>query len=359
MFKNKLVVALIVVLVIVGTVVGVELSSEAWFCNTCHSMKSEHESWEQSVHEENGVECKHCHYGPGLMGIVKAKIGGMFQMVSEITGSMTKHSPETVAEHAGRLLLPQNIHVSPSGKEYGIMAVGEALENVNYRCRKCHANLVAGERDQSKEFPSKVTINHQNHLKREVNGKEVECTNCHQEIVHGEEPQRRNLPRMILCFECHDGETAFREDCFTCHTTQKNMHMGVTGIGIDEEMPGFMSEEDCTSCHLEEKEYRFSESACVECHDEEYVETLKEWQADTLAELRKTKEAYEAVSAMLEHAGKMGKSLKEPKKLLHDAMYNIRFVDKDGTGGAHNIDYATELLKVAQDRIASAKEMVQ
>jgi len=359
MLKNKWVILLIIVGVGIGTFVGVELSSEAWFCNTCHSMKSEFETWEQSVHKEHHVECKHCHYGPGLMGIVKAKIGGMFQMVAEITGSMTNHSPEEVAEHTGMLILPQNIHESPKGKEYAIKAVGVHLDNANYRCRKCHGDIVDGTREQSKKYPNTVVINHKNHLEREVDGVSVDCVHCHQEIVHGYEPERRNMPRMVICFECHNGDTAFKEDCFTCHTTQKNMHLGVTGVGLEEEMPGYMSEEDCTSCHLEENDYMFSEETCVECHDEEYIDTLKDWQADTLGELKSTLKNYKDVEAMLERAGKMGKNLKEPKNLLGEANYNIRFVEKDGTGGGHNVEFAAELLKVANERIEKAKELLQ
>ncbi len=174
MFKNKWVIVIMIVGVLVGTVVSVELTSEAWFCNTCHSMKPEYVAWEQSVHAENDVKCKHCHYGPGLMGIIDAKIGGMFQMVHEITGSMADHSPEEVAEHSGKLLLPQNMHTSPKGKVYAIKAVGKHITNANYRCRKCHGDIVDGGRDQSQKYPNKVVINHTNHLEREVDGVKID-----------------------------------------------------------------------------------------------------------------------------------------------------------------------------------------
>ena len=360
MLKNKWVIFLLVVGVAVGTVVGVELSSEAWFCNICHSMKSEYETWEQSIHAENHVECKDCHYGPGLMGIVEAKIGGMFQLVAETTGSVTKHSPEDVHEKTGKLLLPQNIHTSTKGKEYAIKAHGKAIENANYRCRKCHDDIVTGQREQDKKLPNRVLINHKNHLEREVDGVKVDCTDCHQEIVHGYMPQRRNMPRMIICFECHNGETAFREDCQNCHTTQKNMHLGVGGVGVEEEIPGLMVDQDCVDCHYEENDYRFNEQVCVDCHEEEsYIKDLREWQADTLPLLNKTKRYYDRVQGMLEKAGKMGKNLQEPKKLLRKAMYNIRFVDKDGTKGAHNFDYAQELLGVANEILRDAESKLE
>ncbi len=78
-----------------ATVAGVESLSwmeTASFCGQCHTMTPELEAHELSTHAD--VECAECHVGEGIMGLARAKIGGMRQMLKLIAGDYAKPIPE-------------------------------------------------------------------------------------------------------------------------------------------------------------------------------------------------------------------------------------------------------------------------
>ncbi len=101
---------LVVGLVATGATVATT-ESVAWmetpqFCGQCHTMGPEVAAHERSTHET--VECGECHVGKGLVGLAKAKIGGMRQMIALIAGDYAKpiapaaHSMPPASETCGR-----------------------------------------------------------------------------------------------------------------------------------------------------------------------------------------------------------------------------------------------------------------
>ena len=56
-------------------VVSIEMTSTSKFCSVCHYMKPFYQSWKSSSHGQ--IECKVCHYPPGIRNTVKAKMEGL------------------------------------------------------------------------------------------------------------------------------------------------------------------------------------------------------------------------------------------------------------------------------------------
>jgi nitrate/TMAO reductase-like tetraheme cytochrome c subunit len=72
------------------------MESLAWmetgdFCGRCHTMGPEIEAHARSSHET--VECAECHVGEGLLGLAKAKIGGLRQTAKLLLGSYARPIP--------------------------------------------------------------------------------------------------------------------------------------------------------------------------------------------------------------------------------------------------------------------------
>jgi len=94
--SRPLVLAIVAGTTAVGvTVAGVE--SLTWmetasFCGRCHTMTPELEAHELSTHAD--VECAECHVGKGIVGLARAKIGGMRQMLALIAGDYARPIPE-------------------------------------------------------------------------------------------------------------------------------------------------------------------------------------------------------------------------------------------------------------------------
>ena len=61
------------------------------FCGRCHTMGPEVAAHENSSHA--GVECAECHVGAGVIGLAKAKIGGMRQMAELVLGDYARPIP--------------------------------------------------------------------------------------------------------------------------------------------------------------------------------------------------------------------------------------------------------------------------
>jgi len=72
------------------------VQSLAWmetenFCSRCHTMTPQVSAHAASKHAK--VECAECHVGPGLGGLVKAKIGGMRQTIQLVLGDYARPIP--------------------------------------------------------------------------------------------------------------------------------------------------------------------------------------------------------------------------------------------------------------------------
>ncbi len=61
------------------------------FCSQCHTMDPEVKAYRLGVHRD--VACGECHVGPGLGGLVKAKLNGARQTLEMLTGTFPRPVP--------------------------------------------------------------------------------------------------------------------------------------------------------------------------------------------------------------------------------------------------------------------------
>jgi len=173
-----------------------EASSTNRFCYLCHFDQRFQKPWRASAHFKEGVGCKDCHFGPGVLGLVDAKwLGAKDAAVALTTGEDFN-----------------NIEIYTRAQEE--------------KCRGCHnafrkVNVVAGE-DLPKPMAGKVeslAYDHAAHDKaREVCARchrpevyffgvnYMTCESCHGSLVHKADAKyERPVPRADRCSRCHTG----------------------------------------------------------------------------------------------------------------------------------------------------------
>jgi len=89
---------------------------------------------------------------------------------------------------------------------------------------------------------------------------------------------------------------------------------------------------------------------CVHCHGTGYEGMLAEWQGAVGAQLQRLAPAL----AELKDAA-ASNSDSEAQRLVADAERNYLLVSLDGSKGAHNVTYALDALRIADERIAAAR----
>ena len=163
------------------------------------------------------------------------------------------------------------------------------------------------------------------------------------------------------CRSCHEGER---------HSLQEKMYAGA--VAVDQKaMPDPMYKVGvaCFGCHTEMRSAVFGAKPftkklsgpkqCSNCHgNKRYATSLAEWQEDTkdrigefqpeLAELEKTCQSIQAPP----------KELAATKSLLALARANIAYIIADGSYGAHNYNYVSEILDKIESDIEECQDAV-
>jgi len=79
--------AVLIVVSVVALVIADHKTSQPEFCGSCHIMKPYYESWHADVHGGKlGVACVECHYAPGERETFMAKMRGLSQVTSYVSG---------------------------------------------------------------------------------------------------------------------------------------------------------------------------------------------------------------------------------------------------------------------------------
>jgi NapC/NirT cytochrome c family, N-terminal region len=166
--------------VLVLFAVSAELTSTSKFCSSCHYMKPFFESWQVSSHKD--VECKACHYPPGLRSYFRTKIEGLVMVGRYWTKLYVKSKPWAEIQDESCL--------RPG----------------------CHDRRLL----EGRVAFDKIVFDHKAHFEDLKRGKKLRCTSCHSQIVQGE----HITVTPSSCFLCHfknkDAETAGAE-CAVCH----------------------------------------------------------------------------------------------------------------------------------------------
>ena len=210
-------------------IVSVELTSTSGFCRSCHYMKPFFDSWKTSSHKD--VQCKVCHYPPGMRSFFRTKIEGLVMVGRYWTHLYVKSKPWAEIQDESCL--------RPG----------------------CHERRLL----EGKVKFGKVGFDHKAHFEDLRRGKKLRCTSCHSQIVQGE----HITVTSASCFLCHfkDKTPEVRTgECGVCHRKDELLdlkdrfdHTPVFGNGYrcdkchsrivsgDGEVP----KENCYKCHFE------------------------------------------------------------------------------------------------------------
>ena len=336
------------------------MTSEPEFCHLCHPAQgfgplAEVDSWEHSAHGDAGVSCLDCHGRPGVVGYMKAKIGGLRDTYMQLT--ISKEEKLEILSNPHEDLVP-SWHCLYCHSDEGNKTVRETTKgpmkivnmrmlddvvNPDFRERKGLADIM------TEDFVGGTHFDHSLHIEEF----DLTCRDCHFGVVHN---PATATDRMNFCLTCHTdaGDDAPQvADCAVCHEAQEAMNVG-TGIG-DLDFPNMMYGEaadmTCVDCHtgVTTGTYRPSSSTCSNCHeDEAYNEIFEEWAAETSARIDKLKEMRVELEAEIADADAAKRDTTEVWKTYSQALLNLKFVRNDGTNGVHNNEYAMAILETVE-----------
>lgn len=342
------------------------MTSEPEFCHLCHPAQgfgplAEVDSWEHSAHGDAGVSCLDCHGRPGVVGYMKAKIGGLRDTYMQLT--ISKEEKLEILSNPSEDLVPSwhclychsdesNATVRETTKgpmKIVSMRMLDDVVNPGFRERKGLADIMTD------DFVGGTHFDHSLHIEEF----DLTCRDCHFGVVHN---PATATDRMNFCLTCHAdaGDDAPQvADCTVCHEAQEAMNVG-TGIGdldIPSMMYGDAADMTCVDCHtgVTKGTYRPSSSTCTDCHDEEaYKEIFDEWAAETAARIDRLKELRIELEAELADADAAKRDTTEVWKTYSQALRNLKFVRNDGTNGVHNSEYAMAILETVEDDFKKA-----
>jgi cytochrome c nitrite reductase small subunit len=186
------------------------------FCNSCHEMGHNFDTWSDSRH--GSIRCIDCHARPGISGYVQAKIAGTLQLYTHLTA-------KTI----------DDIHLEKRHEDI-----------VSENCVRCHPET------------ARAADRHNRVMAHKRHGElGLACVICHSAAVaHPDATQAKDKLAGIVetkkCFECHDGKHA-------------------QGVTLDKPKVAFAAtaKESCEKCHPDAtfgKEHGGG-SECLDCHE--------------------------------------------------------------------------------------------
>jgi nitrate/TMAO reductase-like tetraheme cytochrome c subunit len=331
------------------------MTSEPEFCHMCHPGKgfgalAEVDSWEHSGHAEAGVSCLDCHGRPGVVGYMKAKLGGLKDTYMQLT--ISAEEKLQILENPGDHLVPSEqcifCHTDEGNAAYRKdhkytmqiveMRMLDSVVNPEFRQRKGLPDIMTD------NFVGGTHFDHSFHIE----SFEMECNSCHFGVVHREQSKS---DRMNLCLECHaenEGSSAPQlANCQACHEAQYDMNLGKGAKGVaGEESLMWVADVQCDGCHIgaDDGQYRPSAESCANCHDEDYVGIFNDWASETKSQMEELNLIRSEIELMLKEADKRERTTTDAWALYEKALYNYRLVRNDGTRGVHNNEYAKAIL---------------
>lgn len=220
---------LAVVAFAVLSTVGVQVTSKAHFCVSCHYMRPYYDSWKASKHKD--VECVDCHFPPGLESELQRKFKASVQIVKYVT------------------------------KQYGTRPWTEIDDRSCLRSG-CHVKHLL----PKAEVRPGISFDHLPHLTQFRRVTRLRCTSCHSQIVQG----NHMVATLSTCFLCHFKHMpagGSLSKCSTCHKLPIQNTKGKQGY--DHKMAN-ERRVDCLNCHSDvvRGQGRVPRERCVACHSE-------------------------------------------------------------------------------------------
>lgn len=219
-----------VILLAVGTTAFVQVSSQPWFCGSCHIMKPYHDSWTKSNHRN--VACIKCHIAPGVKAEAMTKVQAANMVVKYFTGTATTR---------------------PWAK----------IEDASCLRSGCHSTrLIEGEVDYKG-----VRFDHTKHLGQVRRGIQLHCTSCHSQIVQGS----HIAVTENTCVLCHFKGRPQAKPLATCTGCHPSPPRVTSKEGYVVDHPQYVKDRiDCLSCHntVTQGSGDADQARCVSCHNE-------------------------------------------------------------------------------------------
>lgn len=377
--KPSLFIAIIVGIILVLLLVTYEalhLTSTPEFCGKCHvdtetGAGAEYHTWKKNVHAAANVGCIDCHGKPGFFGYMRAKMGGMYDLYSEIVHSkenkmaiLTKGATDKA--YAAKLV-PNDwcliCHSDDANKRirdntfmsfFGVkMRKVDAVKNPEFR-------ELNGLRDIFNDEMPNINFSHDTH----VNTLGLSCIECHMGVAHGGE--FKNRPKMEDCFTCHDAQreknpeiaAPANEDCATCHKTVVETQEGTLLLEEGEEpsLPSMMVDmgvygaDNCSSCHMESAFELPTAATCgTTCHGEMDYGFMFD---DIRAQFDAVKAPLDKLNTQLYSV--MDKMTKEQRAKFNEFKDYYEILDYDRSKGIHN---DTIYVKAADKALAIGNEL--
>ncbi len=234
--KTVIVAAIVVVGALSALMVGfLAISSQPFFCKSCHSMKPYYDEWKTSSHRN--VNCLECHSNPGLKNHFFVR---NIDMVHEVVSMVTR-------------IYPSRPHAE----------VGDAscLQN------GCHEKRLL----RGKVNFKGVTFDHTPHLTMERRDRKLRCTSCHAQMVMG----RHIAVSGEVCFLCHfknrmqSAEAVTSAFCLKCHKVpdgKLSVRNSTMTFSHREYVKGDVQ---CSFCHASvvRGDGRVPKIMCFQCHN--------------------------------------------------------------------------------------------
>jgi len=230
------------VALLLASIVGMEVSSQPFFCKTCHYMRPYYDAWRSSSHKD--VPCIDCHFPPDVSGTLEKKLAASVQVTKYLT------------------------------RQYGTRPWTE-IEDASCLRSGCHSRRLLAGSEEIKGSPG-VVFDHQPHFASFRRVTRLRCTSCHSQIVQGQ----HMTVTLSTCFTCHFKNRDKSEQaaqCSICH--KRGLLEKAKDLPFDHTMilqrevncnechasvvrgTGFVPEERCWQCHAEpERIARYSDT---------------------------------------------------------------------------------------------------
>ena len=349
-------------------------------CVACHRKTGESQAaLHTTKYAERAVEeaCVDCHgegfdftlkHWKSLLSKAEAETNQRLSNAQRVLNDFEKTAGRTPPFRRAQSLINEARH------NYSLVLLGRGVHNIEYAIKllniasnKTEQALAVIDKDyKPQEIQTPMTCTSLCHVgieKRKVPfndikfaheshvGNGLKCSDCHS--------PRENHGKTFLqnCAKCHHGKQLRKVSCENCHVNVKRLVEGKGGLGAQEKPSVKLDKVQCLDCHpgvTARKKDAFDaiQKRCVECHDKAYSDIAAQWRTQTEGLLNQTAEKMKQVKAEIDRIELRGGHTFVYRKLYGDAEFNYNIVKKGN--GIHNLEYAEELLKVANGRLDDA-----
>lgn len=216
--KLKLVLGVVILGILAVSGLGLYVTSQPNFCQSCHEMKNDFKAWQSSAHKD--VNCTSCHIGPGFVNLITHKVKASKEVIAHLTGNF-----ETPINKGSKL----------------------SQELPSAYCTACH-------KSPGKESNERLVFDHSKHKNANFN-----CSYCHSRVAHPDIKEYSSRITMDFCVDCHKKKSGSLE-CSTCHPAEFKLKPASHTSGEWLGTHGKSDFSKCSDCHFDK------DSFCTDCH---------------------------------------------------------------------------------------------